>query len=66
MSPAGRPPLSDSRKDERLVIRLTVNEKSLIDAGASASGKQTSEWVRGLLLSAAHDAVTKKPAAKKK
>lgn len=64
MSPSGRLPLSDAAKNERLVIRVTSNERAMLDAGAKCAGKSTSTWARDLLLEAAHAAL-KKPAKKK-
>lgn len=60
------PPLLGEKKTERLMIRLTTDEKHLIDAAAIANKTPTATWVRDLVLSAAHAAVTKKKPAKKK
>jgi hypothetical protein len=65
MSPAGRPPLSDSRKSNRLFVMLTDAEREQLDSAAAVAGKPTSTWARDELLQLAHAAVTKKSARKK-
>lgn len=65
MSPAGRPPLSGERKDDQVRVRLTADEKALIDAAAALDGKVTTVWVRDLALATAAER-TAKPAPKKK
>lgn len=66
MSPAGRPPLSDSRKENRLSTMLTDSERVEIDSAAAIAGQPTSTWARTILLAAARSAnLVKKPAKKK-
>lgn len=47
----GRPPLPESqRRSEVLQLRLTKDERHKMDAGASAAGEQTSEFIRTAAL----------------
>ena len=67
MSPAGRPPLSDSRKSDRFQIMLTTDERALLDSAATFAGKPTSTWARDELLRLAKDATAgKRPGTAKK
>lgn len=73
MSPAGRPPLSGERKEDQIRVRLTGEEKALIDAAATAAGKPSTVWVRDLALAtaaselaAAAEIAAAQPAPKKK
>jgi len=65
MSPAGRPPLSDARKSNRLFVMLTDAERERLDDAAAAAGKPTSTWARDELLRLAGDVAKKKPAKKR-
>lgn len=62
---AGRPPLSDSRKNNRLAVMLTDDERAAIDARAESLGKPTSTHARDVLLADAAENVLKKSARKK-
>jgi uncharacterized protein (DUF1778 family) len=47
----GRPPLSDEeRRDKPLRIRLTDEERELIDEAAENAGEPSSAWARDLLV----------------
>ncbi len=48
--PRGRP-FADVKRDERIQIRVTAEEKRDIESGAPK--KEFSEWARGALLRAA-------------
>lgn len=69
MSPGGRPPLSGERKFDQVRIRLTAEEKAVLDAAAESAGKPTGTWLRDLGLAAAAeqaaDSAPKKKTAKK-
>lgn len=65
MSPAGRPPLSDSRKTNRMPVMLTDSERALLDSAAAVAGKPTSTWARDELLRLATEATAAKPTTKK-
>ena len=53
---AGRPKKSDSeRRDTDVRIRMTPNERKVIEAAAKALGFETSTWARAVLLRAARD-----------
>jgi uncharacterized protein (DUF1778 family) len=58
MSPAGRPPLSDSTKEGRLIIRHTETERASLDAAAAMAGKPTSTWARDELLRLTQEAAS--------
>ena len=48
---AGRPPKDDAdRRDKPLRIRLTDDERKIIDTAAADAGLTTSSWARGYLL----------------
>lgn len=48
-----RPPLSDSRKtDSPLRIRLTEQERAVLDRAATQASLPTSAWARQVLLAA--------------
>jgi hypothetical protein len=50
----GRPPLPEgAAKEGRLYCRLLESEVAEIEAAARAAKKSKSEWVRGVLLTAA-------------
>lgn len=55
MSPAGRPPLSDGRKNDKLVVRLTDAERAELDAATAKIGQRTSTWARDELLRLARE-----------
>gem|GEM_PF-4797920 len=63
MSPAGRPPLAGERKQERLMIRLTEDEKATIDAAVAILGKATATWARDSLLTLAREVIATESAA---
>jgi len=48
---AGRPPLPDAqRRDKPLRVRLSDEERALIDDAAKRHGKPTAKWAREVLL----------------
>jgi hypothetical protein len=51
----GRPPLTpEQRKASMFSVRLTAEERALVDAAATAAGyKKPSKWARQVLLDAA-------------
>lgn len=50
----GRKPLSDEPKTDRpLRIRLTEDERALLDSAAAKQDKGTSSWAREVLIEAA-------------
>lgn len=56
----GRKPLSDSRKTETpLRIRLTDEERDIIDQAAEEDGVPSSTWIRDVGLMAAKEQLTK-------
>lgn len=68
MSPAGRPPLAGTRKQERIEVRFTEDEKATIDAAVAILGKPTATWARDSLLALAREVIAarEKPARKRK
>ena len=60
----GRKSLSDSRKYDRLVVRLTDTERAALDSAAAMAGLPTSTWARELLLNAAANATSRPTVAK--
>ena len=54
MARTGRPPLPDTdRKGCTFRVRMTDEDKAVIDAAAVAADKAASEWAREILLKAA-------------
>lgn len=54
--PMGRPPLApEGRKGKVLIVRVTAEEKAVIEAAAERASANVSEWVRCSLLAAASD-----------
>jgi len=49
MTPAGRPPRSDSNADKKVTIRLTADEHALLEKAAEPM--YLSEWIRRTLFS---------------
>lgn len=62
----GRPTISGEVKENTLRIRLTDDERKVLDAAAVANGKPTGTWVRELALAAAAASQDAKPSARKK
>lgn len=51
----GRKPISkDVKTDRPLRIRLTDEERAIIDAAAKVAGRATSSWSRDILLQVAN------------
>ena len=48
----GRPPVENPR-ESTLSIRLTADERALIDAAAERAGQKPAAWARARLLAAA-------------
>lgn len=68
MSPAGRPPLAGSRKNERIEVRFTDAEKQRVTSAAEIAGQPVATWARDALLASAEHVIAtaaKKPAKKK-
>lgn len=61
----GRPTISGEVKENTLRIRLTDDERKVLDAAAAANGKPTGTWVRELALAAAASQAEKLAARKK-
>jgi uncharacterized protein (DUF1778 family) len=54
----GRPPLAEGeRKGHMMRVRMTHEERALIDKAARKDGKDTSAWARALLVAKAKKAV---------
>ena len=57
----GRPPKEPSEVlDERLYVRLTSEEKQLLESASEKSGKKLSAWIREKLVSTAKRAISGK------
>ena len=57
----GRPPKEPGEAlDERLYVRLTSEEKQLLESAAEASDKKLSAWIREKLVSTAKRALSGK------
>ena len=57
----GRPPKEpDEVLDERLYVRLTSDEKKLLESAAEKSDKKLSAWIRERLVTAAKRSVSGK------
>jgi uncharacterized protein (DUF1778 family) len=58
VNPRGRPELPEGEQREKpLRIRLTPEERHILDAAAALSGEsRTSTWARGILMRAAERA----------
>ena len=57
----GRPPKEPSEVlDERLYIRLTSEEKLLLESASEKAGKKLSAWIREKLVSTAKRAISGK------
>jgi hypothetical protein len=55
MTPAGRPPRTNSKATKTVTIRLTEAERALLDDAASP--EYTSEWLRDIALAAAKEKI---------
>ena len=57
----GRPPKEPSKVlDERLYVRLTSEEKQLLESASEKAGKKLSAWIREKLVSTAKRAISGK------
>ena len=57
----GRPPKEPSEVlDERLYVRLTSEEKQLLESASEKAGKKLSAWIREKLVSTAKRAISGK------
>jgi len=57
----GRPPLLEAQKKGKITgVRLRDEERSLVEKAAEKSGQGLSEWMRKVLVNAAHAEIASK------
>ncbi len=66
MTPAGRPPISGERQNQRIEVRFTDAERSVIEAAVTLAGVKTATWARDVLLAAAAELTAAQSAPRKK